>query len=211
MRFFAAAIGRRSKDAIRRASPSTKPSSSASGSARLTYPYRSAVPPSKSFAPRTISSARPRPTRCGRRSVPPPPGCTPTPTSGWPSRVFSRDAKRMSQARTNSLLTPRTQPRIFAMLTTGDLVRRTNVSMRIGRPDSCGDVPRLAGQIKVGKIEVRIRALEYDDTQARTGVHSSDNILESFEYGSVYDVERWIFEPNPPVRRRFLDDPHRRP
>ena len=39
--------------------------------------------------------------------------------------MFSRDAKRMSQARTNSLLTPRTQPRIFAMLTTGDLVRRT--------------------------------------------------------------------------------------
>jgi hypothetical protein len=33
--------------------------------------------------------------------------------------MFSRDAKRMSQARTNSLLTPRTQPRIFAMLTTG--------------------------------------------------------------------------------------------
>ena len=70
-----------------------------------------------------------------RRSVPPPPGCNPTPTSGWPSRVFSRDAKRMSQARTNSLLTPRTQPRIFAMLTTGDLVRRTNVSSRIGRPE----------------------------------------------------------------------------
>jgi predicted MFS family arabinose efflux permease len=26
--------------------------------------------------------------------VPPPPGCTPTPTSGWPSSVFSRDASR---------------------------------------------------------------------------------------------------------------------
>ena len=58
-----------------------------------------------------------------------------TPTSGWPSRVFSRDAKRMSQARTNSLLPPRTQPRIFAILTTGDFVRRTNVSIRIGRPE----------------------------------------------------------------------------
>ncbi len=64
-----------------------------------------------------------------------PPGCTPTPTSGWPSNVFSRDAKRISQASTNSLLTPRAQPRIFAMLTTGDLVRRTNVSVRIGRPE----------------------------------------------------------------------------
>ena len=69
------------------------------------------------------------------RSVPPPPGFTPTPTSGWPSRVFSRDAKRMSQARTNSLLAPRTQPRIFAMLTTGDRVRRTNVSIKMGRPE----------------------------------------------------------------------------
>ena len=35
----------------------TKPPSSASGSAQLTYPYRSAVLPSKSFAPRMISSA----------------------------------------------------------------------------------------------------------------------------------------------------------
>src|SRR5437867_1718290 len=31
---------------------------------------------------------------------------------------------------------PRTQPRILAMLTTGDLVRRTNVSIRIGRPEA---------------------------------------------------------------------------
>ena len=99
------------------------------------------------------------------------------------------------------------------MLTTGDLVRRTNVSVRIGRPgrpDSCGDVPRLAGQIKVGEVELRIRALEYYDTQARAGVHSSEQILEAFEYGGVYNVERRIVEYNPPVGRRFLDDPHRR-
>ena len=56
-RFFAAAMARRSKEAIRYASAPTKPSSSASGSAQLTYPYRSAVLPSKSFAPRMISSA----------------------------------------------------------------------------------------------------------------------------------------------------------
>src|SRR5258708_3253559 len=54
-----------------------------------------------------------------------------------------------------------------------------------GRPDSCGDVPRLAGQIKVGKVELRIRALEYRDTQVRTGVHSSKQVLEAFEYGGV--------------------------
>jgi hypothetical protein len=40
----------------------------------------------------------------------------------------------MSQARTNSLLTPRTQPRILARLTTGALVRRTNVSIKMGKP-----------------------------------------------------------------------------
>ena len=57
------------------------------------------------------------------------------PDFGLPSSVFSRDAKRMSQARASSLLTPRTQPRIFAMLTTWGLVRRTKVSIRIGRPE----------------------------------------------------------------------------
>src|SRR6185437_1194225 len=51
--------GRRSKLAIRRARASTKPSNWLSGSARLTYPYRSAVSPSKSFEPSTISSATP--------------------------------------------------------------------------------------------------------------------------------------------------------
>src|SRR5882724_7145786 len=155
---FAAAMARRSKEAIRRASASTKPSSSASGSARLTYPYRSAVSPSKSFAPRTISSARPRPTSSGRRSVAPPPGFTPTPTSGW--------------------------------------------------PDRCSDVPHVAGQIKVGKIELRIPALEHNDTQARGGIHSSEQVLEAFEYGGVDNVERRIIEQNPPVGGRFLDDPH---
>src|SRR5580693_5198133 len=205
---FAAAMARRSKEAIRRASASTKPSSSESRSARLTYPYRSAVSPSKSFAPRIISSARPRPTRCGRRSVPPPPGCTPTPTSGCPSRVFSRDAKRMSQARTNSLLPPRTQPRIFAILTTGDFVRRTNVSIRIGRPEGpTAVVMFLAGQIKVGEIEIGNRALEHDDAQPLTGVHPKKQILEASKGRRVQNVERRIIEHDPPVGRRFLDDP----
>jgi len=46
-------------------------------------------------------------------------------------------------------------------------------------------------------------------TPARTFVswYSSKQILEAFEYGGVYDVERRIFEQNPPVRRRFLHDP----
>src|SRR2546426_6520467 len=88
----------------------------------------------------------------------------------------------------------------------GETDERIYQDREAGRPDSCGDVPRLTGQIKVGKVELRIRALEYYDTQARAGVHSSKQILEAFEYGSVYNVERRIFEQNPPVCRRFLDD-----
>src|ERR1700745_1572884 len=37
-----------------------------------------------------------------------------------------------------------------------------------GRADCCGDIPCLAGQIKVRKVEFRIGALEYYDTQTRT-------------------------------------------
>jgi hypothetical protein len=36
------------------------------------------------------------------RAIGPPPGITPIPTSNWPSSVFSREANRRSQARTNS-------------------------------------------------------------------------------------------------------------
>ena len=49
---------------------------------------------------------------------------------------FARAATADQMWKTYSLLTPRTQPRIFAMLTTGDLVRRTKVSIRIGRPEA---------------------------------------------------------------------------
>jgi hypothetical protein len=62
----------------------------------------------------------------------------------------------------------------------------------------------------VGEVKVRIRALEYDDTQALAGVHPNKQILQAFEDGRVHDVERRIFEYNPPVRRRFLDHPHGR-
>src|SRR3984893_8906378 len=90
----------------------------------------------------------------------------------------------------------------------GETDERIHQDREAGRPNSCCDVPRLAGQIKVGKVELRIRALEHYDTQARAGVHSSEQILEALEYRGVHDVERRIIEYNPPVSRRFLDDPH---
>src|SRR2546426_12050978 len=46
----------------------------------------------------------------------------------------------------------------------GETDERIHQDREAGRPDSGGDVPGVAGQIKVGKVELRIRALEYDDT-----------------------------------------------
>src|ERR1700730_10969194 len=90
----------------------------------------------------------------------------------------------------------------------GETHERIQQDREARSPDSSHDVPYLAGQIKVGKVKLGVRALEYDDPQARTGVHSSEQILEAFEYGGVDDVERRIIEHDPPVRRRLLDDPH---
>src|SRR6059036_1178886 len=77
-----------------------------------------------------------------------------------------------------------------------DLLARMDASpsLRVVVFESANPEFRLAGQIKVGKVELRIRALEYYDTQARAGVHSSEQILEAFEYGGVYNVERRIVE-----------------
>jgi len=52
----------------------------------------------------------------------PPPGTTPAPTSKCNKIAFSRLAKRMSQARANSLPTPVARPRIDAIDTTGPLI-----------------------------------------------------------------------------------------
>jgi hypothetical protein len=60
----------------------------------------------------------------------------------------------------------------------------------------------------VGKVKLGVRALEHHNTQARAGVHSSEQILKTLEYGGVYDVERRKIEYNPPVFRRFLDEPY---
>src|SRR4029077_4229822 len=92
----------------------------------------------------------------------------------------------------------------------GETDERVRQDRETGRADCRGDVPRLAGQIKVGKVEFRVRALECYDTQARAGIHSSEQVLEALEYGVVYNVERRIIEHNPPVCSRFLDDSHGR-
>src|SRR6201993_5529109 len=84
--------------------------------ARLIQPYLSAVSASKSSPPSTISIARERPTSSGRRSVAPPPGIRPNPTSGWPKMALSRLANRTSQPSANSLPPPRALPRITAIL-----------------------------------------------------------------------------------------------
>src|SRR5712672_4647860 len=78
---------------------------------------------------------------------------------------------------------------------------RIHQDREAGRPDSCGDVPGLAGQIKVGEIEVSNRALEYDDTQALAGGRPIEQIMEAFKDHRVQNVERRISEYDPPICR----------
>src|ERR1700719_4345684 len=59
----------------------------------------------------------------------------------------------------------------------GETDERIDQDREAGRPDRCHDVPNLASQIKVGKVELRIRALECHDAQAWASVHSSEQIL----------------------------------
>ena len=92
----------------------------------------------------------------------------------------------------------------------GETHERIHQNRETGRPDGSGDVPRLAGQIKVGKIEVGNRALEHDDAETLTGVHPNKKILQAVKDRRVQDVERRIIEHNFPVRRGFLNHPHRR-
>jgi hypothetical protein len=90
----------------------------------------------------------------------------------------------------------------------GETDERIQQDRKSGRPGSLdeAEAPRRVGQVKVGKVELRIRALEYDDTKARAGIHSSEQVLEAFEYAGADDVERRIIEQNPPIRGRFLGD-----
>ena len=66
---------------------------------------------------KVASNARPRPINCTRRAVPPVPACRPRMISGWPISAFSREAKRMSSASSNSLPAPRTRPRSSPIVT----------------------------------------------------------------------------------------------
>jgi len=59
----------------------------------------------------------------------------------------------------------------------GETHERIHQDREARSPDSSHDVPYLAGQIKVGKVKLGVRAFEYDDPQARAGVHSREQIL----------------------------------
>jgi hypothetical protein len=181
-RLFAAAMARRSKEAIRRASASTKPSSSESGSARLTYPYRSAVSPSKSFAAENDFERAAAADQMWKAFGAAAAGMHSYPDFGLPeSRVFTRrethvtgeDELATAAAYAASDLCDTDHRRLC------ETHERIHQNREAGRPDCCRDVPRLAGQIKVGEIEVGNRALEHDDAQPLTGIHPKKQILEA--------------------------------
>src|SRR6266404_4156203 len=59
----------------------------------------------------------------------------------------------------------------------GETHERIDQDREARSPDSSHDVPYLAGQIKVGKVELGVGAFEYDDPQVRAGVHSREQVL----------------------------------
>src|ERR1700747_1380470 len=59
----------------------------------------------------------------------------------------------------------------------GETHERIHQDREARNPDSGHDVPYLAGQIKVGKVKLGVRAFEYDDPQARAGVHSREHTM----------------------------------
>src|SRR5258708_89950 len=59
----------------------------------------------------------------------------------------------------------------------GETHERIHQDRETRSPDSSHDVPYLAGQIKVAKVKLRVRAFEYDDPQAQAGVTSREQIL----------------------------------
>jgi hypothetical protein len=85
---------------------------------RIPAPIDSAISPRISSAPRSTSSARPRPLRRLSRAIGPPPGTRSTPTSHCNETAFSLLAKRMSVATASSLLAPLARPPLEAIDTT---------------------------------------------------------------------------------------------
>src|SRR4029077_17181702 len=79
---------------------------------------------------------------------------------------------------------------------------RIHQDREAGRPGSLEEAEAACrvGQIKVGEVEAGNRAFEYDDAEARAGVHSSEQVLQAREQAGADDVEWRIIEENPPVR-----------
>src|SRR5215470_12728147 len=101
--------------AIWRANSWAADMSSATGTTRSTRPMRIASAAGTRMPVRIISRALPRPTRRGRRWVPPPPGMMARLISVRPSCASSA-AIRISQARASSRPPPRAKPRMAAMM-----------------------------------------------------------------------------------------------
>ena len=121
--------------------------------------------------------------------------------------VRSRDM-RFCVARKHA---PRTQPRIFAILTTGDRVIRTNVSVRTGRPEGPTAVMTLPSLPVQSKWLRKKSWFALSNTITRTLAGSTfracEQVLQGLEHRPVCNVERRIVENNPPIRRRFLRYP----
>ena len=101
------------------------------------------------------------------------PGTTPVPTSNC-ARIALSPARRMSQARANSLPAPRVRPRSDAMLTTGARLSRavkSSQGMHPGRPGRHRDgLRRIAFGVVVGEEELGVAAREDDNREVRVAL-----------------------------------------
>src|SRR5205823_3142347 len=138
--------------------------------------------PGMSSAPRSTSSARPRPIRRGSRAIGPPPGTTPAPTSKCDKMAFSRLAKRMSQARASSLPTPVARPRIDAIDTAEARLRRTSISGRgckpVGPGGRLGCLFNFREEIVVSHEKSVDRAVEDDNFEILVGFDRGDDLVQ---------------------------------
>ena len=109
---------RRRRAASSAAQASAASSTSSGATTRLTSPIASASS-ARTWRPVKMSSlARDDPIRRGRRWVPPPPGMTPSRTSGSPKRASSAQTRK-SQASASSSPPPRAYPLTAAMVARG--------------------------------------------------------------------------------------------
>ena len=166
-----------------------------------------------SSQPRIASSARLRPIRRGRRTVPVPPGMMPRATSGW-LKIAVGPAKRMSQLSASSLPPPPTRPSITAIVAFG--IWRSCSHMRwyvlssVGIGCGLGRELEDRGDVEVGDEPLRVRRAEHDDAHVVVDGEPIDRLRQLEVHRHRHQVDRRMVDDDrrDPLVRRDDEIPH---